>query len=328
MSTVSVIVPAYKVEEYLARCIDSILKQTFTDYDLVLIDDGSPDNCGSICDDYNHKDTRVHVIHKENGGLSDARNAGIEWALKNSDSKWITFIDSDDWVHPTYLQDLLRAVLEYNVQLAVAKYIRVDSFQIDKKYTYSANCYDTQELFVNERVNMVIVCGKLFSKTDFQTIRFPVGKLHEDEFTTYKILFKHEKVTLVDYPLYYYYVNPHSIINSTWSLSRLVSLDAFQEQIDFFKNNHYQKAYESSANALYISCAGVIAKLREFYPQKRLLRIKNLLLFYLCKVKCYGRFVTQKEKERMRSQVHPKFDRLCKWIRKKKSNLTEILMKK
>lgn len=328
MPTVSLIVPVYKVEEYLARCIDSILKQTFTDFDLVLVDDGSPDNCGAICDEYESKDIRVNVIHKKNGGLSDARNAGIEWAINNSDSKWITFIDSDDWVHPTYLQDLLIAVSKHNCQLAVAKYIRVDSFQIDKKYTYSSNSYDTQEVFVNERVNMVIACGKLFSKTDFQLIRFPVGKLHEDEFTTYKILFKHEKVTLVNYPLYYYFVNPHSIINSKWSLSRLVSLDAFKEQIAFFKNNHYQKAYESSANALYTSCAGAIAKLRQFYPQKRLMRMKYLFLFYSCKIKRYGRFVTYEEKKLIRSRVYPKSDRLCKWVRKKRSNLAEIIIKK
>ena len=105
---ISVIVPVYKVEKYLSRCIDSILAQTYTDFELILVDDGSPDNCGKICDGYAEKDNRV-VIHQGNGGISAARNAGIDWAFENSDSEWIAFIDSDDWVHPLYLECLYNA---------------------------------------------------------------------------------------------------------------------------------------------------------------------------------------------------------------------------
>ena len=112
MPTISVIVPVYKVEKYIHRCVDSILSQTFTDFELILVDDGSPDNCGKICDEYAEKDIRIHVIHQENGGLSAARNAGIDWVFANSDSEWITFIDSDDWVHPEYLERLLCLVLD------------------------------------------------------------------------------------------------------------------------------------------------------------------------------------------------------------------------
>ena len=104
MPKISVIVPVYKVSEYLRRCVDSILAQTYTSFDLILIDDGSPDDCGDICDDYKKTDTRVQVIHQVNQGLAEARNVGIEWALKNSDSEWITFIDSDDWIHKDYLK--------------------------------------------------------------------------------------------------------------------------------------------------------------------------------------------------------------------------------
>ena len=103
MPTISVIVPVYKVEPYLNRCVDSILRQTYQDFELILVDDGSPDRCGEICDEYARQDSRVHVIHKENGGLSDARNAGIDWVEANSDSRWLIFADSDDWVHPELL---------------------------------------------------------------------------------------------------------------------------------------------------------------------------------------------------------------------------------
>ena len=113
MPLISVIVPVYKVEEYLNRCVDSILSQTFTDFELILIDDGSPDNCGKICDEYAQKDNRVCVIHKKNGGLSSARNTGIDWAFKNSNSQYITFVDSDDLITKDYLEKLNDAIKEF-----------------------------------------------------------------------------------------------------------------------------------------------------------------------------------------------------------------------
>ena len=115
MPTISVIVPVYKVEPYLNRCVDSILRQTYQDFELILVDDGSPDRCGEICDEYARQDSRVHVIHKENGGLSDARNAGIDWVEANSDSRWLIFADSDDWVHPELLARLLDAATAFEV---------------------------------------------------------------------------------------------------------------------------------------------------------------------------------------------------------------------
>ena len=119
MADISIIVPVYKVEKYLHRCINSILKQTYQKFELILIDDGSPDNCGNICDEFAEKDQRIHVIHQENGGLSAARNSGIDWAFANSCSKWLTFIDSDDWVHPQYLEVLLYAATKFNVSVSI-----------------------------------------------------------------------------------------------------------------------------------------------------------------------------------------------------------------
>ena len=124
MPEISVIVPVYKVEKYIHRCIDSILNQTFRDFELIMVDDGSPDNCGAICDEYAAKDNRVVVIHQENGGLSAARNAGIDWAFTNSNSEWLNFIDSDDWVHPEYLQKLYDAAKCNNVSVSVCGFER------------------------------------------------------------------------------------------------------------------------------------------------------------------------------------------------------------
>ena len=106
MPIVSIIVPVYKAESYLHRCVDSILSQTFRDFELILVDDGSPDRSGGICDQYAAKDSRVRVIHQENGGPAVARNTGIDWAFANSDSQWQMFVDSDDWIHPEMLRYL------------------------------------------------------------------------------------------------------------------------------------------------------------------------------------------------------------------------------
>ena len=124
MAAISVIVPIYKVEAFLHRCVDSILAQTFADFDLVLVDDGSPDSCGDICEEYARKDGRIHVIHQKNGGLSAARNTGIDWAQANSGSQWLAFVDSDDWVHPDFLLRLYTMVQETGCLLSACGYFR------------------------------------------------------------------------------------------------------------------------------------------------------------------------------------------------------------
>ena len=163
---ISVVVPIYNVEKYLNRCVDSILNQTFTDFELILVDDGSPDNCGKICDEYAEKDNRVRVIHKPNGGLSDARNAGIEWALKNSDSEWITFIDSDDWVHPNYLEFLLQAAEKNNTSVSICGFVRTENKSDFPKYSFESKVYSNEDFWIEKNVNAVIACAKLYKKRD------------------------------------------------------------------------------------------------------------------------------------------------------------------
>lgn len=237
---ISVIVPVYKVEKYIHRCVDSVLNQTFTDFELILVDDGSPDNCGAICDEYALKDNRIHVIHKENGGLSDARNAGIDWAFERSDSEWLTFIDSDDWVHPKYLEELFAAAKSFGNDISVCSF----------KYTYGESVDPTDNEIIIERkevesffcelpINAIVAWGKLYKKVLFSHIRYPYGRLHEDEFVTYKVLFKTSEITFVNYPLYYYYQNHEGIINSKWSPKKLDLFDAHIEQYKFFQKNNY-----------------------------------------------------------------------------------------
>lgn len=234
MKEVSVIVPVYKVEPYLRRCVDSILAQTFKNFELILVDDGSPDNCPAICDEYAEKDKRVQVIHQENGGLSAARNAGIDWTFANSDSQWISFVDSDDWVHSEYLERLLNAAKD-NGYVSACEYIKTtgEEPQISKMNLDVSAC-DTRDFFVMNNVYAVVACGKLYPKECFRNIRYPIGKIHEDEFITYRILFQKPKIMFIPAPMYYYFQNPTSIMNSPWTPDRLSCLDAYKERVEFF----------------------------------------------------------------------------------------------
>lgn len=246
MPTISVIVPVYKVEPYIRRCIDSILAQTYADFELILIDDGSPDNCGMICDEYAGKDSRIHVIHQENGGLSAARNAGIDWAFANSDSAWLTFIDSDDWVHPEYLERLLNAAVENDLSVSICGYAQTDGNEpeIDPEML-SPVVWDTEDFYVKHNVNAVIACGKLYRKECFEIIRYPLGKLHEDEFTTYKILFQYEHVVVIPAALYAYYINFSGITKSGITRFRIDWFTALEEQIEYLHQEKYDRALRS-----------------------------------------------------------------------------------
>lgn len=246
MSRVSVVVPVYKVEKYLKRCVDSIFEQTFSDYDLILVDDGSPDRCPEMCDEIASADERVVVIHQKNGGLSTARNAGIEWALENSNSEWITFIDSDDWVHPQYLECFLKLAQEKTLSVCMCQF-HVTSDYSDIFGSISQTDYSvmrTEDAFQIEELDPNSACGRLFRKELFKELRFPIGKLHEDRFTTYKVLFQFPEVGVVQKPMYFYYVNPEGIIHSKWTPRKLDDLEATEQQLKFFKNIGNAEMYE------------------------------------------------------------------------------------
>lgn len=261
MAMISVIVPVYKVERYICRCVDSILDQTFSDFELILVDDGSPDHCGEICDAYAAKDSRIHVIHQENGGLSAARNAGIDWMLSNSDSRWVTFIDSDDWIHPDMLSALYDAAVKENVKVSICGHINTEGEtpEVQPK-PYKVTVYSPEDFLTS------IACAKLYDRDCFETIRYPVGKVHEDEFTTYRILFQQDRLAVIDAHLYFYFQNANSIMGSPWSPKRLVSVEARKEQTDYFKKHGFKRAYSVTA----IDYAGTIMNQRAYVRDSNL----------------------------------------------------------
>lgn len=261
MPLISVIVPVYNVEPFLNRCVDSILAQTFTNFELILVDDGSPDNCGAICDEYAAKDSRIHVIHQKNGGLSAARNAGIDWAFANSDSQWLSFIDSDDWVHPCFLEFLYRAVQDNRTDISVCALNRVREYTKHLQIEYvQPKVLGWAEFYTNRGALAVCACNKLCAKTVFQGIRYPVGKLHEDDFITHKILCCAKNVAFLDSELYYYYVNESGITGSSFNARRMDLLEALEQQIQFAKEHSELELYVKRIK-VYCSYLAIYSKL-------------------------------------------------------------------
>lgn len=235
MPTISVIVPVYNVEKYLARCISSILAQTFTDFELILVDDGSPDNCGEICDKYAQLDSRIIIIHQHNGGLSSARNVGLELSLYNKNSEWITFIDSDDWIHKEYLTALFRAAVENKLKISSLFLTSVVSTKEAENYNncqFRISVEDVDDVYIS--FGKQVACyapGRLYFKSLWNTIRFPIGKVWEDVVTTYKVLFQVKKIALVHEDLYYYFVNLDGISEGQWKIQNLDELEAYEIQL-------------------------------------------------------------------------------------------------
>lgn len=237
------------------RCIDSILNQTYTNFELILVDDGSPDNCGKICDEYAEKDDRIHVIHQENAGVSAARNVAIDWIFANSNSEWITFIDSDDWVHPRYLELLVIVAVESGTKISMCRY--VECKEMEQSFPWVGNGWkymtpDDAYIVGAERWGVAAYpWGRLYHKSLLRNIRYPLGRCWEDLCTTYKLLYACEKIAVLDDTLYYYYLNLNGIVRSAWNKKQLDIIYAYKENLLFFRNHHNRKMELRIARSLY-----------------------------------------------------------------------------
>lgn len=230
---ISVIVPVYKVEQYLHTCIQSVINQTYKNWELILVDDGSPDNCPQMCDEYAAKDQRIRVIHKENGGLSCARNV----ALDNTKGEYITFLDGDDFWHTEYLSIMLDLCLQHDAEIAQCSLIRGTETkfpEIKKKNKIKA--FDNHSIFLKGYAK-IIVCAKLYKRHLFDGVRMPVGKINEDDYTTWKFYYKAKKNLVTNQILYYYTVNENSIMAYQMKQPRIDFIEAYEERINFFKSN-------------------------------------------------------------------------------------------
>lgn len=278
---ISVIIPIYKVEAYIHKCIDSILIQTYINLEIFLVDDGSPDDCGKICDEYAQKDNRIKVIHKKNGGLSDARNVAIDVAT----GEYITFVDSDDYVSADYVETLYNLCQKYQCKVSIASF---QTFQegskpeeIDKKYyEYCQSSTEAiEQMFYQEKFDNS-AWAKLYHRSLFDTgIRYPKGLLYEDLPTTYLLMAGAEKVAFCNRIIYYYLLRPNSIEGSKFSPQKMDSALRIFEMMEVHDEliSKVRKAF----NCRMMSFAfHLLLKMPERYEQKDILwnRIKSVRL--------------------------------------------------
>lgn len=227
METISVIVPVYKVEQYLDKCVQSIVDQTYRNLEIILVDDGSPDRCGAICDAWAEKDSRIQVIHKPNGGLSDARNAGMNVAR----GQYIGFVDSDDWIEPEMYELLLSHMQEDEADISACGVIMDwEDGTPSRMLTGDAEGVFTQEegmcAIIEESVLKQPVWYKLYKKELIQDIPFAVGKYHEDVFWSYQAVGSGQRISVSAAPCYHYLQRTGSIMSTSFSLKRLDALEA------------------------------------------------------------------------------------------------------
>lgn len=234
---ISIIVPIYNVEKYLHRCVDSILRQSYHNLEIWLVDDGSPDGCPAICDEYAGKDKRVKVIHKKNGGLSDARNVAIDVAT----GEYICFVDSDDYVSPDYVETMYKMIEKYHAEAAVINPIAIDEmgnlthqFQHDgQEYCWNAD-ETIEQMFYQEKFDTT-AWGKLYHRSIFESgIRYPKGLLFEDLPTTYRLFKQCDKIAFKAVELYYYLLRSDSIEGSVFSTAKM---DSAMKIFDSFKGH-------------------------------------------------------------------------------------------
>lgn len=223
MHEISVIVPVYKVEAYLPRCVDSILAQTFTDYELWLVNDGSPDNCGKLCDDYAKHDSRIRVIHKPNGGLSSARNA----ALDVCQGRYISFVDSDDWVSPDFLETLHSALMDSGADISICGMVNhYDDGRETVLYEPSSEPCVVEGDAIFDTLYQPCAPNKLYPAKIFKTVRYPVGRWYEDVCAYNEILPMIHRIAYTGKNSYYYFIREGSIIHTAYCMKSTELIEA------------------------------------------------------------------------------------------------------
>ena len=275
MPIISVIVPVYKVEKYLNKCIDSILSQTFQDFELFLVDDGSPDNCGKICDEYAEKDERIIVIHKENGGLSDARNVAIDRAK----GEFLTFIDSDDYVSENHLESLYIAITDNESDIAVANITSFTDNKADEKFYQPVT---RQKILTDKEIFNTIYqpCAqaKIYKRDIFKNIRYPAGRLYEDTFVYHDVLAQAKRLVLTGKNTYYYQIREDSIMHQEYKLAFTDIIDAIELRVKKLEELGLQDLADDNRVFIYSRVAVAFANLDPsvFENKKHLDEIKAI----------------------------------------------------
>ena len=278
---ISIVVPLYNVEDYLKECIDSILIQSYHNLEIILVDDGSTDNSGKICDDYAKKDSRIKVIHKENGGASDARNYGI----KEAKGKYIQFTDSDDFLDKDMIKTLYIDIKENNSDVSICS-----MYWLKDNVKYTDATYKKMTLSSDEAVKEILLdknirsysFNKLYKKSLFDNIKYPKGRLIEDLLVIPKVFLHSSKISIIDIPLYYYRQRSGSILHNKTKESEFSYLDAVEEisneirRADPKFENYCDYAIANSILNTYNDIA--YNKMEELFNEERILKCYETLL--------------------------------------------------
>ena len=268
---ISIIVPVYNVEPYLKRCLDSIINQTYTNIEIILIDDGSTDNSGSICDDYSKQDKRIKVIHKKNSGPSAARNSG----LKMSSGEYIGFVDSDDYIETNYLERMMTYNKNYNVVMCRTRRINGDNINVPRSFDYDddyviLNGKESFALLCTEKIDCSC-CDKLFSKDVKHLISFPDGKINEELEVLTKIFINSEEILYIKDILYSYCSRPNSVTSTPFNSSQFDKVYNSYKNVYFIRNN--EPSLIKFAKSYFVRQC--------FYLYKKLILNDNLKIKYL-----------------------------------------------
>lgn len=246
---VSVIVPVYNVEKYLNKCVDSIINQTYKDLEIILVDDGSKDTSGEICDEYPDKDCRIKVIHKENGGLSSARNTGIDF----STGEILMFVDSDDYIDPRMVEILYKNMKTHSADISMCDfYMLYENDKIEKCEDPACYVFCGEEILNNLEDNAfcyAVVVNKLYKREIFNNLRYPIGKLHEDEYMVHRVMYNCQKLVFTKTKLYYYIKRDDSITGKFTSKRFNDLMDAFYDRIFFYKEKGLKDLYLKEVEA-------------------------------------------------------------------------------
>lgn len=277
---ISVVVPCYNVEQYLPKCINSLLAQTYTNLEILLVDDGSPDRCGEICDTYAEKDKRIRVLHKKNGGLADARNVAIDVAM----GEWIVCVDSDDYVTKDYIETLYGLVEKYQCKIGVASMrtfnegTEADGQQPPYKEMVFDNMRGIEKMFYQD-VFDTAAWGKIYHRSLFDTgIRYPFGLIYEDLPTTYLLFLQADKVAFCNRIVYNYLLRSNSLEGQPFNVRKLESALRIIELIQSHSNE--LRPVERAVRCRLLSlCFHILLEMPSDYPDER----KNILLEYVKK---------------------------------------------
>lgn len=329
MSKISVIVPIYNAEFYLSRCVGSILNQTFTDFDLILVNDGSRDRSPLLCNEYKLKDRRIHVIHQENGGPSIARNKGIDYAFSQSDSKYLVFVDSDDYLHPQFLEYMYYAAEKNMVEISMCQHKYISANEKLENVELYEGCLtseiNAEKLMISHSNSFNYVWGKLYAKDCFKTLRYPENVYFgEDNLIIFKAMFESNRIMFIENVLYYYFYTGTGITKSPWTPKSLDVFKGIKVQLNYYAERGYGKAYKKEMELYIQQYAYQIHRIKEdkenfeknkFYMKEMRQQMKMLL--------SKSKFYSVQNQFYWYEALYPRRAKIISLLKKIKRNLQE-----